>query len=223
VRRSLAIAAVLALGAGGCAKDTIYIAEISDAGVDAAPIVCTVSDAGSGTGCPDGSFCEFSEATKCKPTEGTEGTCAPIRAASCASDVSYGAQCGCDGVTYFNECLRREYRMSAQSAAPCDLLGVVPPKLCNSARPDDPDCPSCAVIISSPVSIAAGDAGASFLSTACTFASTGGTCWVTPACTSSPPGGARLLSCSGKCKDACVAIRTGGPMIPCLPEDAGPN
>jgi hypothetical protein len=218
------IAAVLALGAGGCGKDTIFIAELSDAGIDAAPIVCTLSDAGTGTGCPDGSFCEFSEATKCpdKAPEGTQGTCAPIRSESCANDFSFAPQCGCDGVTYFNECLRRERGVSTASAGPCFLT---PLKSCDPARRDDPDCPTCAVIFPSEFSIYFPDAGSSPL--ACAVASTtAGSCWVTPACTSSsPPSGTRLrsLSCPRPCEDACLAIRAGGPMTTCSADDAGPD
>ena len=215
----MAIAAGLALGAGGCGQNTIPIAEISDAGMDAAPILCTLSDAGIGTGCPDGFFCE---ATKCpgKATEGTEGTCAPIPSDSCAND--FAPQCGCDGVTYFNECLRREHRMSAASAAACDLLGVIQPKPCSPARRGDPDCPACAAVY--PIVLPL-DAGTSVLRDTCAFlTSLPGVCWVTPTCTSSSPSGANLLSCSTLlCNDACLAIRAGGALIPCVLDDAGPD
>ena len=221
----MAIAAVLALGAGGCGQNTIPIAEISDAGIDAAPILCTLSDAGTGIGCPDASFCE---ATKCpgKATEGTEGTCAPIPSDSCANDFSYAPQCGCDGVTYFNECLRREKGVSTASTTSCDLQAVVPAKPCAPARRDDPDCPTCAAILSSQLLTLLGDAGASALRDTCAFRSTSGICWVTPTCTSlSPASGAHLvsLSCPGHCEDACLAIRAGGPLTQCVPDDAGPD
>ena len=221
----MALAAVLALGAGGCGRDPIFIAEISDAGVDAAPILCTLSDAGTGIGCPDGSFCEFSEATKCKRTEGTEGTCAPIPSDSCANDLTFAPQCGCDSITYFNECLRRAKGVSTASATTCDLQGVFLPKYCDPTRPNDPDCPTCAVILPE-ISMFLRDAGTSAVHEECAFfPSNAGTCWVTPACTpKSPASGSYLYSCSAqRCEDACLAVRANGPVIPCVPGDAGPD
>jgi hypothetical protein len=208
--------AIVACGAAGCGQNTIIIANFSDASV-APPLACTTSDAGST--CPTGQFCETSTCGS------NEGLCQEVHAEKCQNDTTYGAQCDCDGISYFNQCLRRAASKSPSNADfPCDSQSG-PHKGCAPAQ----ECPAesaCAFVITSldpRLAFFVGDASADFTS-ACVAAPPAadsldkviGNCWVLPpTCPTST--GTKLRSCKG-CKDACSAIRAGGPLISCDPD-----
>lgn len=213
------LSVLVAFGAAGCGRDTIYIATFSDASV-APPLACTPSDAGGN--CPTGQFCEAT-------CGANEGLCQEIHAEKCATDTTYKPQCGCEGISYFNECLRRAASQGASSVnTSCDSQPPgTPHKGCTPAQ----KCPTgsaCAFVIASldpRFAFFVGDASADFTSycanappAANELGNEFGNCWaLPPTCPAST--GTNLRSCNG-CFDACSAIRAGGPLISCDPGDA---
>jgi hypothetical protein len=98
--------------------------------------------------------------------------------------------CGCDGITYWNDCLRKLQGVTAasegyctQDVLPCTGPGTCPPKV------------SCARLFPS-----------------CTSDGTGA-CVMLPYACPPPPGGERYGQCGDptSCVDACTAIRTEQP------------
>lgn len=117
--------------------------------------------------------------------------------------------CGCDGVSYWNDCLREQYGASASVPESCTRDAAA----CSDEH--GADCPvlgaSCAKLL--PPGAACEE-------------STPGACWILPAeCPEfGPPG--RWMACDDPihCLDACSALRTGRPyrndfMRQCPPPD----
>jgi len=74
-----------------------------------------------GTGpCPPGFLCEFSSG--CSSPTDVPGTCQPIPS-DCTGANSKQGECGCDGVTYSNGCLRRQAGVALAYSGPCDPEG----------------------------------------------------------------------------------------------------
>jgi Kazal-type serine protease inhibitor domain len=204
MRCALGVVAKLALCAAlGCGSDRVLLAVIArdggsepDAGDDAGP-----SDAGSSArdGSPDdaGALCmrdrtcaegEFCETLGCAVELGLCAT----RPVLCSDDP--GPVCGCDGVTYFNDCVRRREGVAMASDGECGTRG----RACDTSAP----CASghvCARLLAS--------------SDACA-ADVVGRCWLLPTeCGGSRFGGDRFAPCDapGACVDACTALRSETP------------
>jgi hypothetical protein len=182
---ALAVAASLALAAiASCSGSDIVLATIptSDGGDAAsAPLLCNVN-----ANCPSGSYCDKAACGD------LSGTC-QLFPAECGQAPEL-AVCGCDGITYFDDCWRQAGGIAASSKGPCSLGNA---KRCGG--PSRPMCPSgtyCAQLGET----GPGPCGPDDV----------GTCWVLPL--TCPPMGFDLWTpCQGgHCFDTCNAIRDGG-------------
>jgi hypothetical protein len=180
-------AAVLSL-APGCEGETIVLATIAanDSGAPAASTRCTtLSD------CPAGSYCSMNACGD------AAGTC-DYFPAHCED----GAQpvCGCDGITYFNDCLRRAAGVPASTPGRCSFITAL---VCGGHG--DVPCPEgsrCAQLLG-------------LRDRDCPPHDAPGTCWVVPF--NCPPPTALddpWVECGlpgGRCVDVCSAIKSGIP------------
>ena len=114
---------------------------------------CEVTDAGdAGETCPQGQFCSR---TSCASND---GVCDPIGADACASS---GFECGCDDVSYYNECLRQAARVSLRSMGSCTFPNA---RQCITGADCPVDGASCAAISTVPPPVNFGrDGGFDFL------------------------------------------------------------
>lgn len=186
-----ALLLVVLTGLVGCQAETIITAsdrKAAEGGDDAGLFDCKNND-----DCGDDEYCAKQG---CDPE--TRGRCT-LRPPGCGSEDQ--RVCGCDGVTYFNDCLRRQNGMGLRAAQECDQ----DPLRCGG--PDEVACPSgseCALFIRGrppppplcPVDLL-------------------GECWALPTeCSSQPMGGDRYTPCGQvACLDLCSVIRTGIPAI----------
>jgi hypothetical protein len=180
---AVALGASLALAAAACSSGDIVLATIpaaQEAG-PSAPLRC------SGIGdCPSDSFCEKAACGD------VTGTCQVYP--QCDESEQHSAVCGCDGITYFDDCLRRASGIEAFTPGPC-WQGAA--KTCGG--PSHTTCPAGAYCaqLGGP---GPGPCGPD----------DDGTCWVLPV-TCPPPGFDQWTPCQGgPCVDTCNAIRTGG-------------
>jgi hypothetical protein len=128
--------------------------------------------------CPPGAFCD-------KPGCGAAlGHCQP-RPPVC--DPVPGTVCGCDGVTYFNDCFRAAAGINGMTPGPCAVpLGCTGPGSCPAGS-------FCALTAEQPTCPAAPS----------------GACWmVPPAC---PALGGWAPCAGGLCEDFCAAVRSERP------------
>jgi Kazal-type serine protease inhibitor domain len=151
----------------------------------ATPHVCT-----SKNDCPEHFYCE--KAT----CDASTGTCQPVPT-SC-DDVE-SPVCGCDGVTYFDDCLRKANSVASSTQRQCGFDSALP-----CGGPSGARCP-------------AGTFCAQF-----TFRPPGppgpcppdvpGFCWALPSACPEATGMMGWDSCSSMqlCLDTCTAIRQGG-------------
>jgi hypothetical protein len=155
----------------------------------------TINPDGGGGTCTDNNDCvstHFCEKSGCNAAA---GTCQP-RPQNCGDQPNI--VCGCDGINYWNDCLRQQHgavadhngRCHMQEAADCGGLGNIP-------------CPGsalCAYLFGNP--------------NRCGMMDPMGDCWIVPA--SCPPIaiGAEWRECFGgpvdPCLSMCDAIRNGG-------------
>ncbi len=166
-----------------CAVEEIVVAT-SDAGPDAghrSPHPCA-----SNANCRPDEYCAKPNCQE--PT----GECSR-RGAICNADLA--PSCGCDNITYFNDCLRRAHGVSLSTMGECEN-----PVQCGDG-PSAP-CPppsTCAQL-------------------SCT-ADRARICWVLPpACVPNPPGDFYSWApcgAAGPCVDTCTAIRSGMPHQSC--------
>jgi hypothetical protein len=188
VRSALALAAAWIAAMVGCSGNAVVIATLPAAEDAATPLRCTGNSDDGGSDCPPGTYCE-------KPTcDSPAGTCQLVPAVCDDVEQPY---CGCDGVTYFNDCLRKLNGIASSVALPCQLdsaqvCGAATGETCplgascaQFTRAGPPPCPMSAV----------------------------GTCWVLPLqCPPASPGDVRWRECGGgePCVDTCTAIQSGG-------------
>jgi hypothetical protein len=137
--------------------------------------------------CPSGSYCEKASCGDAM------GTC-ELFPAECPDDDA--PVCGCDRITYFNDCLRQANGAASAKPGPCKLdEGTI----CGGKM--DTPCP--------PGTLCARFAGPEPCQTDVT-----GSCWVVPAsCPGKMAPKPEWDSCFSfyKCVDTCTAIKTGGP------------
>ena len=147
---------------------------------------------------------EFCERVGC---EDVAGTCqdAPVLCEEEGHPV-----CGCDGVTYWNDCLRRSHGVTAAASGECGSNARNCRHGSKGAPPGDPDvCPPgtfCAQLLSLPGDVppppdfCGPDAP--------------GTCWALPVVCPDRAGPDRWLACGAPqpiCTTTCDAIRSGAP------------
>jgi hypothetical protein len=182
MKRALAIAVVVLFESGACKEETIVLANVKgvDGGGGGPGVRCTISD-----DCPNGSFCE-------KPDcNAAAGTCEPFPAV-CSDDLS--PVCGCDGITYFNDCFRRGGGAASARNDECGHDAIS----CDDQR----GCPEgayCARLLGFDHGPGCGP-------------DSHGTCWVLPTTCPPPSNSDRWTPCGGSdCVDTCNAIRSGKP------------
>ncbi|HVW27816.1 MAG TPA: hypothetical protein VHC69_20765 [Polyangiaceae bacterium] len=173
----------------------------------------TATDAGGGTPCQSSQDCSIAWACAKRTCRDMLGVCQP-RPVLC--DPAAAPVCGCDHVTYWNDCIRQQYGVAASSAGQCGS-----------------DAASC---------FSGGDCGVSgascshLLPAVFGCAPPGpGTCWVTPSdCSAAsdsrgwvlcpPPSGSGPPPSGGggppPCKSTCDAIQSGGTYIALPPGTA---
>ena len=167
-----------------CSDEAIVLATIpesaSDGGSRPPPQRCvTPSD------CSSGSLCEKHDC------DDVHGVC---EAAPALCGDEEDLVCGCDGVTYFNDCLRKAAGVAPLHAGECASEAV----RCDSATPC-PGSATCATLLGY------GDGS-------CAGAQQG-TCWVVPATCPAATTPDQFDACdhSARCVDTCTAIRSGAP------------
>jgi hypothetical protein len=172
--------------APGCGTDDVIVATLP-AEVEA--------DAGAGadSGCSTNDDCqpaEFCARTSCNEAYGT----CEVRPLLC--DDQQGPSCGCDGVSYWNDCLRMQYGATASQSGSCST---------GAASCMDQNALDCPVI---------GAACAKLLppGVACP-PDTLGACWVLPVECPQMDLPDRWNACDDRmdCEDTCQAIRSGQP------------
>lgn len=173
----IALSLVLAAVLGACASEDIPLAQLPAREAGTGDTRC-VDD----TDCPVNAFCSMSAC------DALAGTC-EVLPALCSADPD--PVCGCDGVTYWNDCLRRVTRVRAATRGQCPPGATV----CGGPRP----CRE----------------GAFCARLHACGAEVPGSCWVLPSvCPPLTGGGDRFVACGpqpGPCVDACTAIRRGQP------------
>lgn len=218
MRHRLAIAIVTMLGAvvlvSACAEEEIVLARLPR-GRDAGPEV-------EAKRCIDDSDCTgktFCERTACGDVA---GICA---ARSLVCEDAPSPVCGCDGITYWNDCLRRSAGITATVisrecqppiAQLCGIKQPPPPPGPGGEPGPGPDpnqgCPGgsvCARLLFPSKS----DPNPSPKDCAFEFP---GTCWALPAICPASPGPDRWTVCGipgPKCTTTCDAIRSGVPHL----------
>ena len=172
--------ALLLLALAGCGPVDVVIATVPDGGLHLPPMSpCTVNG-----DCPPDSFCE-------KPNcAALTGEC-HRRPLLCSPDAA--PVCGCNGVTYWNDCLRSAGGVAASTPGECSTSVACGGPL---------DCPdpqaSCAHLVVSGSSCPPNVPGA---------------CWVVPpSCPAGAPVAWRPCG-GGACADLCGAIRSGMPQL----------
>lgn len=185
MRRALAAGLALGLALAACGSEDIVIATVAAADAAAPrPVACGTSD-----DCPGGAFC--SKATCAAAT----GTC-ELFPPQC--DPTLSPVCGCDGITYFDDCWRRAAGAPAATVGACRRESATP-----CGGPQHAACPAgalCARLL--------GFGGP------CPF-DPPGTCWVIPpACPppspEPPPDAWDDCAPQGRrCVDTCNAVRSG--------------
>ncbi|HEY8079787.1 MAG TPA: hypothetical protein VIF62_36905 [Labilithrix sp.] len=154
MKRLLPLLALLLLG---CTDEAIVLASIpesaSDGGSHPTPRKCVVT-----SDCGEGQICEK------KDCDDRQGVCEP-HPALCGNEEH--VVCGCDGVTYFNDCLRKVASVAPLYEGECESEA----RPCNASAP----CPAggtCAVLLGFDVASCSETAP--------------GTCWAVPSTCPAP-------------------------------------
>jgi hypothetical protein len=182
---ALVVAALLTCASlAACTSETIVLAtvEVDDAGTSGhASMRCTTSN-----DCGGGLYCEK---TSCGATVGT----CELPPPDCDGPMSLS--CGCDGVTYFNECLRRASGIAPLAPGSCPFEAAA---LCGGDT--GLTCPAgaaCAHLLG-------------FVHGPSCPSGVSGSCWMLPArCPAPEPSGDAWDACDGtaQCASRCDAVR----------------
>lgn len=186
-RLILGIVSVVAVSSGvACMEEDIVLATVPKAAGPAATAIRCVDSAE----CGAGSFCDR---RRCHEPA---GTCAPFPV-SCTDDEH--PVCGCDGVTYFNDCLRRAAGVAGSEDDECGG----PPAGCAGPKETCPEGAVCAKLqgFAGPERQVCGGPPK-------------GRCWVLPATCPPPTRSDRWDECGEapealRCIGTCSAIRSG--------------
>lgn len=198
------VAALLLAGSGvalasACADEQIVLATLPP-GFDGGQV-------GDPKRCVDSSECSTKELCARATCGDLAGSCelAPVL---CEEEAH--AVCGCDGITYWNDCLRRAAGVTSMSPGECGYNARGCSKGAKGPMPGpDIDCPDgafCARLLSLP-----GDAQPPL---AFCMGDAPGTCWALPAVCPEHGGPDRWTACGttkGACVSTCDAIRSGAP------------
>ncbi|MGH7269350.1 MAG: Kazal-type serine protease inhibitor domain-containing protein [Polyangiaceae bacterium] len=192
-RKGAAIGLGMVLSIGACGSENVLVASLPDP--DAGGLAC-----GNASDCPPGSLCSM-------PSCGaTEGVCArePLRSACTETESPV---CGCDKVTYYNDCLRLAAGVRAASPGACPFGAGKP---CTTTCEEGATCARVEPVALTPILTAICSMPAA--SPASVPALWPGSCWVLPdACPPGARGDVRSFCPIGaQCLDTCTAIRTGG-------------
>jgi hypothetical protein len=186
----LRVIAMCSLVLAGCKVETIVAGTLAlDAGAD--------DDAAASVGCRGPDDCAAGELCEKRACADARGLCMPIP--RLCTDAHLSPVCGCDGITYFNDCLRRRSGIASARPEPCEQTA----QRCVSER--EQPCPEPAVCGRLPPRISIGSPGVRC------EPEEPGQCWVVPvSCDRTLPGD-RFGTCDGtlQCLDLCSALRSG--------------
>jgi hypothetical protein len=192
-----------------CAEETILAAHddrTRDAGDDS-----NDDDDGAADGerCRSNDECDAQDFCDKDSCDAEYGTCVPTDG-ECAANAP--PVCGCDGMTYFNDCIRRQHGASIASREPCRDSA----RTCGGSDRTPCDAPAYCARMSTPMSMMDGVCDPAAL----------GQCWIMPArCNSEPhegeghylchegPGGGGPGGGPDECLDLCNAIISGRPFV----------
>jgi hypothetical protein len=184
---------VIPLLPAACAPEEIVIATVEHDAAARADRPCSRN-----TDCHNGEECARPGCEQIGVCQGRPPLCADS-----------GPICGCDGVTYWNDCLRLQHDVPAASPGPCHQQGASSEADAGVAAtcsdPSAQECPVpgafCARLLSPPDETCAQNVNAP------------GRCWILPAgnCPPSAPSDPTWISCADAslCEDPCTAIRSG--------------
>jgi hypothetical protein len=179
----LALTGSFACALGACTEETITLATLpaEDAGVPMRGVRCTVA-----ADCPPDNFCEK------EACDAPAGTCRR-RPTLCAPESR--PSCGCDGITYLDDCTRRSAGVASSSPGECDVGA----RRCGPGAPC-PDGATCALLVTNRDQMCGPEAG--------------GVCWGLPAVCPPASSTERWDAClpgGPRCFGTCEAIAAGVP------------
>lgn len=200
VRHALFAALVALLSSGACVPEDIIVAAQQDAGTIVVPPPESTPDAAVDATpgddeppprvCNQHEDCELDELCAKRECDSQRGTC-QRRPLSC-DDAGVNPVCGCNGITYFNDCLRQQSGVNLARQSECRF-----PRRCDSEE----KCPAdsyCARLYPPNTTSCSEDFP--------------GVCWVLPAeCDTDSPSTDRYRRCddpSAPCVDRCTAIES---------------
>jgi hypothetical protein len=204
VRSGLFAACAALFAFGACVPEDIIVAAQQDSGTivvppppppestpDAAVDAAPGDDEPVPRFCGNSQDCELGEFCAKRTCNSPGGVCQ--RAPLSCDDAGVNPVCGCDKLTYFNDCLRQRNGVNLARTSECRE-----PRLCGGSREPCPSDSYCARLYPPNVSACEEDFP--------------GVCWVLPTeCDADSPSTDRYRRCddpSGACVDRCRAIRT---------------
>jgi hypothetical protein len=174
-------AVLMASGVAGCAVDEVVVATAFER--DAGP-------SSRARGCATNTDCHASELCAKSSCDQPTGAC---RRRPLFCDPQGSPSCGCNGVTYWNDCLREQGGVEAATMGEC--TDVAAP--CSDPRASDCPVPgaSCARLLPAEADCSADAAGV---------------CWILPAICPADLPADFWISCADStlCVDTCTAIRS---------------
>jgi hypothetical protein len=207
------------LGVGSTACDDVLVATLMDSGVadamaDATPVPCGALDGGPRS-CEAGSFCALATCG------GSTGTCETIPSSASCADAGYAPECDCDGISYFNDCLRRAHKATYKGPQESCWLPTPTtpmPRICRLMDPQSKCEPTQSCVLLIPYNPLPSPPPSECPMMVDTLSKNlPGTCWVLPdTCPPSSPGGT-VHACGSSCAgvDPCKALKDGGLLFSC--------